>query len=379
MKIACVSTSRIPSSTANSIQVMKACHALAALGHEVCLWVPGENKADWAELSGYYGISTPFEVRWLPSQAFWRRYDFSMAAMREAKRWGAKLFYTWLLPAAVLALWQGLPAVVELHDIVTGRVGPQSYKMFCSHKKNKKRLMVITRALKEKLESQFGIALPENEVQIAPNGTDLQRYIDLPDPCTARFQLNLPEMPTAVYTGHFYTGRGMDVLLGMACGLPSVHFIWAGGTEQSVAEWKMRLDEMQVRNVTLTGFIPNNQLPLYQAAGEVLLMPYERSIAGSSGGNSADICSPMKMFDYLACGRAILSSDLPVLHEVLTPDNAVFCQPGDTASWVQTLQDLVNHPEKQAGLAAQARQDAAKYTWTARAQHALEGFSKPVE
>ena len=31
-------------------------------------------------------------------------------------------------------------------------------------------------------------------------------------------------------------------------------------------------------------------------------MPYGRSIAGSSGGNSADIGSPMKLFDYLAAG-----------------------------------------------------------------------------
>ncbi len=30
MKIACVSTSQVPSSTANSIQLMKVCHALAA-------------------------------------------------------------------------------------------------------------------------------------------------------------------------------------------------------------------------------------------------------------------------------------------------------------------------------------------------------------
>jgi hypothetical protein len=34
VKIACISTSRIPSDTANSIQVMKACQALASLGHD---------------------------------------------------------------------------------------------------------------------------------------------------------------------------------------------------------------------------------------------------------------------------------------------------------------------------------------------------------
>jgi glycosyltransferase involved in cell wall biosynthesis len=141
-----------------------------------------------------------------------------------------------------------------------------------------------------------------------------------------------------------------------------------------VAEWNVRLNEMGIRNVTLTGFVPNSRLPLYQAAGEVLLMPYDRSIAGSSGGNSADICSPMKMFDYLACGRVILSSDLPVIHEVLTTDNAIFCQPENVENWVETLQDVIDHPEKQIGLALQARNDAVQYSWIKRAQNALEGF-----
>ena len=374
MKIACVSTSRIPSNTANSIQVMKACQALAALGNEVCLWVPGESQSSWADLSELYGLSTPFEVRWLASNKLWRRYDFSLVAMQEAKRWGAKLFYTWLLPAAVLALWQGIPTLLELHDVVTGRLGPQSYRLFCGHKKTPKRLMVITRALKEKLEAQSGIRLGDKWVQIAPNGTDLERYAGLPDAVTARFQLGLPEMFTAVYSGHFYPGRGMDLLVGLAQGLPDVQFVWVGGTEQSTAEWKVRLAELGIKNVTLTGFITNSRLPLYQAAGEVLLMPYERAIAGSSGGNSADICSPMKMFDYLACGRVILSSDLAVIHEVLNPGNAVFCEPGDTAGWVAALREITAHPEKQAQLGAQAQQDAARYTWINRARSALEGL-----
>lgn len=374
MKIACIATSRVPSNTANSIQVMKACHALAGLGHAVCLWVPGDKHTDWSELSELYGLTTPFEVRWLPSQAMWRRYDFSLAVVREAKRWGAHLIYTWLLPSAVISLWQGLPTVLELHDIVTGRVGPQSFRLFCQHHKTKKRLLVITQALKKKLEMRSRIHLPAEEIMIAPNGVDLERYVDLPSPETARFQLELTEGFTAVYTGHFYPGRGMDLLLGLAQSLPQVHFLWVGGTVQSVAEWKLRLAEMGLTNVTLTGFISNRQLPLYQAAAEVLLMPYEKSIAGSSGGNSADICSPMKMFDYLASGRVIVSSDLPVFHEILNSKNAVFCPPADLPAWKEAIETILFDPDKQKRLSQQSRQDAAMYTWVERARKALEGF-----
>ena len=36
----------------------------------------------------------------------------------------------------------------------------------------------------------------------------------------------------------------------------------------------------------------------------------------------------MKMFEYMAAGRAIVSSDLPVIREVLNERNAVFCKAG---------------------------------------------------
>ena len=42
MKIVCISASQIPSSTANSIQAMKACQALTPLGHALTLFVPGQ-------------------------------------------------------------------------------------------------------------------------------------------------------------------------------------------------------------------------------------------------------------------------------------------------------------------------------------------------
>ncbi|MBE3039848.1 MAG: glycosyltransferase, partial [Chloroflexi bacterium] len=197
-----------------------------------------------------------------------------------------------------------------------------------------------------------------------------------PGAAEARRQLGLPERLTAVYTGHFYSGRGMELLFGLAHALPDVNFLWVGGRAEDVAGWRECCASAGIRNVTLTGFIENRQLPLYQAAGEVLLMPYERVIAGSSGGNSAEICSPMKMFDYLACGRAILSSDLAVLHEVLNDTNAVFCPPEDLAAWTKTLLELLQDAPRRARLAEQARQDAARYTWGGRARRALEGFKE---
>jgi glycosyltransferase involved in cell wall biosynthesis len=385
MKIACVSTSQVPSTTANSIQLMKVCHALASLipgsctaglppsARQVRLWTPGKAVTPWEKLADHYGLVQPFELRWLQSWPVLRRYDFAMHAVQQARAWGADLIYTWLLPAAVLALQARLPVVLELHDLPTGSFGPSLFRNFLAHP-GKRRLLVITHALAGRLGVESSRPL-DVDMQVAPNGVDLECYAGLPDAAEARRQLGLAEKLTAVYTGHLYSGRGIDLLAGLAGALPSVNFLWVGGRAEEVAAWKDKLAGLGVRNVVLTGFIENRRLPLYQAAGDVLLMPYERAIAGSSGGNSAEICSPMKMFDYLACGRAILTSDLPVIHEVLNNANACFCPPEDLPAWTKSLTDLVQDASRRQLLATQAQRDSTQYSWQARAFRALEGFA----
>ena len=82
----------------------------------------------------------------------------------------------------------------------------------------------------------------------------------------------------------------------------------------------------------------------------------------------------MKMFEYMACGRAILSSDLPVIGEVLNEANAVLCPPEDLESWSTALSELAANPAKCAVLARQALLDVQQFTWLMRAQRALAGF-----
>lgn len=373
MKIACVSTSRVPATTANSIQVIKVCQALAQTGAEVGLWVPGKTHAPWSGISSFYGVSTPFDIHWIASSPALKRYDFAFMAVQRAVKAKADMLYTWLPQAAVIGLRCGLPVILEVHDRPTGLLGPWLLRQTVELR-GMKRLAVITEALLDVIRDEFRIQVPSDAWVIAPNGVDLERYQNLPQPAQARRQLNLPDRVTAVYTGHFYPGRGMELLMDVAHSLPQVQFLWVGGNPDAVAEWRERTRLAGLENVILTGFIENRLLPLYQAAGEMLLMPYETSIAGSSGGNSADICSPMKMFEYLACGQVILSSDLPVLHEVLNDQNAVFCPPENPEGWISAIQALMSDPERMDSLSEAARSSAQNYTWRQRAERVLAGF-----
>lgn len=373
MKIACIATSQVPSSTANSIQLMKASHALAENGHEVRVWVPGSGTVEWKELADRYGLRKEFSLRWVKSMRALRRYDFTWISVAEAKAWGADLVYTWLPQVSTLAMKRGMGAVLELHDRPTGLLGPRFVLGFFKMR-GRKRLLVITDALRKAVEKDLAVEIPPGEVLVAPNGVELERYAGLPDPTEARLKLGLTEKITAVYSGHFYRGRGVELLLGLSKRFPEVQFLWVGGMPESVADMKELLHREGITNTEITGFVDNRHLPVYQAAGEILLMPYERRIAGSSGGNSADICSPMKMFEYLASGRAILSSDLPVLHEVLNENNSLFCEPENLESWCAGLKKLVEGSSLRNRLGRQAALDAAGYAWTERARRALDGF-----
>jgi glycosyltransferase involved in cell wall biosynthesis len=222
------------------------------------------------------------------------------------------------------------------------------------------------------LEREFHMHLPPEEIVVAPNGVDLERFDSLPDPVTARRQTGLRDATTVMCTGHLYAGRGTELFLKLAQAFPQAHFVWVGGRPEDIAHWKAHAGS---DNVTFTGFIPNRDLPLYQAGADILLMPYGRSILGSSGSaDSASVASPMKMFEYMAAGRAIVSADLPVIREVLNEKNAAFCEPDNVDSWKAVLASLMNDENVRASLSRQARQDVQGYTWLARARRILNGF-----
>jgi glycosyltransferase involved in cell wall biosynthesis len=340
---------------------------LVQIGHDVTLLVPGAGNTS-VDLKRHYGLQTSFPIEWLSSSS---RRMFTWDSARRARALQADLVYSWFPQSAVFGLLLGLPVIFEVHIQPTGFFGPFWHRAF-ANLPGRRRLASITRALLDILERDFHMRVPARDVVIAPNGVELERFASLPDPVTARRQTGLREAPTVMCTGHLYAGRGAELFLTLAKSLPQAHFVWVGGRPDDIAAWKQRVES---DNVTFTGFIPNGELPLYQAAADILLMPYSRSIMGSSGSaDSAAVASPMKMFEYMAAGRAIVSSDLPVIREVLNEQNAVFCEPDDAGDWRLVIEALLDDEVRRARLGDQARLDVHGYTWVARAQRIMNGF-----
>ena len=128
---------------------------------------------------------------------------------------------------------------------------------------------------------------------------------------------------------------------------------------------------VSIKNVNITGFIPNSKLPQYQAAADILVMPYAKKIAGSSGGNIAPVINPMKMFDYISTGRPIIASDIPVFHEVLNEKLAVFCDPYNPVEWVTAINRLSKDKFLRLTMREAALDASKKYSWKNRAEKSI--------
>jgi len=410
MKIAVIAPTYLPSSRANTIQVMKMTQALMEIGHTVRLAVPSTQtdgiSQRWDKLAHHYGLQHEFDIQWLLSSPTWRGYDFGWRAMRWARMWEAQYVYTRHPQTAAFCSLAAIPTILEVHDLPHGWMADNLFQAFLKGK-GARRLALITYTLAGDLAVRFPaissqvpvqpqyvvsknpLKYPAGFVLIAPDGVDLVRYAGLPDPQKARIALaHMTDFPwanlqqerfTVGYTGHLYPGRGTDLILDMAQRLPEIAFLIAGGDPARVETLRQAADKRALKNMYITGFIPNADLPLVQAACDVLLMPYQERVEASSGGDISRYLSPMKAFEYLACGRPIVASNLPVFREIFNDQNCLLVTHANVEEWIDALLKLQHDPDLRRQYAEQARRDVQQYEWKARAKRILDGLLETNE
>lgn len=376
MDILYLSPSVIPSLEANSIHVMKMCQAFSQLGHNVEL-VAKDKPAPVVvqNLQQHYGIEESFKISRLKASKVAKEYDYGVRAAMYAMRQPVDLVLSRNLLAAGLLAVLGKPIIAEIHGEITGPVNRLGFYLL-GKGRGLKKLVVITRSLADFiLQGQLNSQLRE-KLLVCPDGVDLERFENLPDQRSLRDKYAIDDQSFVIgYSGHLYEGRGIDLILEAACSFPSDRFLIFGGDPEGVNKYREIAHHKNLTNVTFCGFIPNSELPAHLSLCSILLMPYQRKVITSRGANTVSWMSPLKMFEYMASGRLILSSDLPVLREILNEGNCIFCDPGDVQSWINAIQYARENPQIVRRIASQAMMDVRKYTWKERVKSILAGIS----
>lgn len=363
MRLLYFAGSEVPSASANSIHVMRMCEALSSLGHEVTLLAKqgpdgfAEGAADNAAgVFRYYGVEPSFR---LLTVAFTQRRQL-LGYLRQARQLGA---FDALIGRYLYGLWllrgQGRVFAYESHD-APGRVRALLERQLLADHRCAAHV-VISQALKRQYESLFGTQLTARTLVLPDASVD-------PGPA---LPIATNSALTAGYAGALYRGRGIELLIELAKGLPGIHFRLAGGTADEVRKLYGAIPD----NLHCAGRLPHAAVPEFLAACDVLLAPYQTRIAvAGNSGNTAAWCSPLKLFEYQAQGKAIVCSDLPAMREVLdSEETALLCSPTDADAWTIALRRLdADRPFAQRlGNSARAA-FLSQFTWQQRAQRLVD-------
>jgi glycosyltransferase involved in cell wall biosynthesis len=171
---------------------------------------------------------------------------------------------------------------------------------------------------------------------------------------------------TAGYAGHLYPWKGIDVLVRAIALTPAVRGLIVGGHpgEADLARVTTLITSLGLAHrVTITGLLPPTQVAAALDGADVLVLPNTHSAI------SDRYTSPLKLFEYLTRGRAIVASDFPSIREILTDDQtALLVPPGNPDALAAALQRLSDDGALRARLAAAALALAPDFSWARRAE-----------
>lgn len=195
-------------------------------------------------------------------------------------------------------------------------------------------------------------------VEVTPNAVAPERFSDLPprDPSAP---------PVAVFSGALRPWHGIETIAEAWALLdgeaPRLRVIGDGPARDVVA----------AAGAEMLGAVPHEQVPRLLGEADIGLAPYSP--------DAPAYFSPLKLFEYLAAGLAIVAADIPGVRDVTGSEAAVLIPPGDAPALAREVAVLATDHAARERLGSAARALAAEHTWQRRGQRIIEAVRELSE
>ena len=204
--------------------------------------------------------------------------------------------------------------------------------------------------------------VPERKIFVVPNGTS-EAYLQPHSTCAAKAALGLAGKTVLGFVGFVREWHGLELVIDLlsAPHTPADLHLVVVGDGPALAPLKERAERLGIpAKVTFAGLVDQSRLPEYLAAFDIALQP-----------SAIDYASPLKLFEYMATGKAIIAPNQANIREVLTDKRtALLFDPANQHSFRDAVLALACDQKLRQDLGRTARNSVLErgFTWTENAR-----------
>jgi glycosyltransferase involved in cell wall biosynthesis len=231
-------------------------------------------------------------------------------------------------------------------------------------------VVTLTDGLQDVIRERY--LIPGEKIAVIQSGTNIQHCRPL-DKTECRKLLGLEEQNRYVgFVGVLYAHQGLDTLIEatpevlQAC--PDVVFLIGGGGPMAEA-WQNKVREMNIDGAfRFVGVVPYEELPIFLNAADICIAPFKQDRGETS---------PLKLFDYMACGKPVVCSDIPSLKSILeATDGILAVRPDDSHALASALITLLNNDTMRAHMGSEGRKYAVNlHSWDVIAHRIIKAIT----
>jgi glycosyltransferase involved in cell wall biosynthesis len=209
--------------------------------------------------------------------------------------------------------------------------------------------------------------VPPDRIRVIPNAINPARFHGVDGGESMKKRLGLSGKIVLGFTGFMREWHRLDTILDLLAATdtrPELHLLLVGdGPTRKLLEDRTRQLGLESR-VTFVGLIDHDEVTHFVAAFDIALQPA-----------TVNYASPLKLFEYMALGKAIVAPNQPNIREILTHEvDALLFEPGSPEAMATAILRLAEDAPLRDKLGRSARATIANrhLTWTDNAAQVSE-------